>query len=288
MFDSNLIIYDNGDIILKAYIKRLFHSRNICEGRLKMKIIFHDKFCESNYAENGASMPGRMEAIMSVIGSDRDFDIIRPDPATEDALLLAHTKTYIDSIRSNVPLYEMAALSAGAAVAAANIAADGEPAFACIRPPGHHAARDSAWGSCVFSNMAVALLQLKRQGKIESAFVLDFDAHTGDGTKEILSNWNQCSILNPYAEDGESYIKEIEKFIRDIPAVDIIGVCAGFDSYEKDLGKKLATFDFYRIGVIMKHFAQKASNLKRFAILEGGYYLPDLGKNVLAFCHGFQ
>ncbi len=253
-----------------------------------MKIIFHDKFYGSDYAENGASMPGRMEAIMSVIGCERDFDVVRPVPAAEDELLLAHSKTYIDAVRSNGPLYEMAALSAGAAIGAANIAVAGEPAFACIRPPGHHASKESAWGSCVFSNMALALLKLKQQKKIGSAFILDFDAHTGDGTKEVLSNWEQCSILNPYAEAGEAYIKEIENFIRNIHAVDIVCVCAGFDSYEKDLGKKLATFDFYRIGVIMRHFSEKASNKKRFAILEGGYYLPDLGKNVLAFCQGFN
>jgi acetoin utilization deacetylase AcuC-like enzyme len=253
-----------------------------------MKIIFHDKFYGSDYAENGASMPGRMEAIMSAIASEPGFEIIRPESASEDELLLAHTKAYIDSVKANSPLYEMAALSAGAAIAGANIGARGEASFACIRPPGHHAAKDSAWGSCVFSNMAIALLQLKQKLKIGSAFVLDFDAHTGDGTKEVLSFWDRCVVLNPYAEDGESYIKEIETAIRGIQSVDIVGVCAGFDSYEKDLGKKLATFDFYRIGVIMKHFAEKASNRRRFAILEGGYYLPDLGRNVLAFCQGFQ
>jgi len=253
-----------------------------------MKIFFHDKFYGSDYAENGASMPGRMEAIMSVIGCERDFEVVRPAACADEELLLAHTREYIDSVKTNEKLYEMAALSAGAAIAAANAAVNGEAAFACIRPPGHHAAKDSAWGSCVFSNMALALLNLKRQKRIDSAFILDFDAHTGDGTKEVLADWERCLILNPYADDGEAYIKEIENFIRNIHAVDIVCVCAGFDSYEKDLGKKLATFDFYRIGVIMKHFSEKASNKKRFAILEGGYYLPDLGKNVLAFCQGFQ
>ncbi len=283
-----MIIYDNGDIILKVGLIRPVSLAKIREGWSEMKIIFHEKFCESDYADNGASMPGRMEAIMSALGSEPGFEIIRPEPAAEDTLLLAHTISYINMIRSDGPLYEMASLSAGGAAAAANIAVTGEPAFACIRPPGHHAARDSAWGSCVFSNMGIALLQLKRQRKIESAFVLDIDAHTGDGTKEVLSDWDRCTIFNPYAEDGESYIKAIETFIKSIPAVDIVGVCAGFDLYQKDLGKRLTTFDYYRIGFIMKRFAELTSKHKRFAILEGGYYLPDLGKNVLAFCQGFQ
>jgi acetoin utilization deacetylase AcuC-like enzyme len=136
--------------------------------------------------------------------------------------------------------------------------------------------------------MGIALLQLKQEGKIESAFVLDFDAHTGDGTRDVLSDWKECHILNPYADNSEAYLKEIQEFVKGIPAVDIVGVCAGFDSYQKDVGRKLTTFDFYRMGVLMKQFAKKAAHQRRFAILEGGYYLPDLGKNVLAFCHGFQ
>ena len=253
-----------------------------------MKILFHDRFYASDYADDGASVPGRLEAIMAVLGADNAFEVVRPQPASEDAVRLAHTQPYVDAVKSNAPLYDMALLAAGAAIAAADIALTGEPAFACLRPPGHHAYRESAWGYCVFCNMGIALLQLKQQGKIESAFVLDFDAHTGDGTRDVLSNWKACHILNPYAGDSEAYIKEIQAFVKDIPAVDIVGVCAGFDAYQKDVGQKLTTFDFYRMGVLMKQFARRAARRRRFAILEGGYYLPDLGKNVLAFCQGFQ
>ena len=253
-----------------------------------MKILFHDMFYDSDYAHDGASRPGRLEAIMAVLGAESTFEIVRPQPASEDAVRLAHTATYVETVKANGPLYDIATLAAGAAIAAADIALTGEPAFACLRPPGHHASRESAWGYCVFCNMGIALLQLKQQRKAESAFVLDFDAHTGDGTKEVLSNWKECLILNPYADTSQGYLAEIRSFVQSIPAVDIVGVCAGFDSYEKDVGRKLTTFDFYAIGIFMKQFAQRAARGRRFAILEGGYYLPDLGKNVLAFCQGFQ
>ena len=252
-----------------------------------MKILFHDKFYESDYANDGASIPGRMEAIIAVIGSDKAFEILSPQPATEDAVLLAHTQVYMDTVKSNGPLYDMATLAAGAAITAADIAVTGEPAFACLRPPGHHAYRKSSWGYCVFSNMGIALLRLKQQKRIASAFILDFDAHTGDGTRDVLSDWKQCRILNPYADNSQEYIREIGAFVKKIPSVDIVGVCAGFDSYRKDVGRKLATSDFYMIGVMMKQFARRAAHQRRFAILEGGYFLPDLGKNVLAFCQGF-
>ncbi|MDO9036051.1 MAG: hypothetical protein Q7U51_12715 [Methanoregula sp.] len=253
-----------------------------------MKIIFDNKFYNSDNADNGASVPGRMESIMSVIGNDKNFEILRPSPANEEEVLLAHTPHHVGSVKPNRKLYDMATLAAGSAIMAADIAFYGEPAFACIRPPGHHASRNSSWGYCAFCNMGIALLALKQQKKIKSAFVLDFDAHTGDGTKEVLADWKDCQILNPYADRSEEYLKEIYGFVKKIPVVDIVGVCAGFDSYEKDAGRKLATSDFYMIGDLMKRFSRRAANGRRFTILESGYFLPDLGKNVLAFCHGFM
>ena len=90
------------------------------------------------------------------------------------------------------------------------------------------------------------------------------------------------------AHNSKDYIEVMEDYISDIRHVDIVGVSAGFDNYEKDLGKKLKTMDFYLIGRLIKQLAKRVCRKRRFAILEGGYYLPDLGKNVAAFCQGFD
>ena len=253
-----------------------------------MKVVFHEKFYESDYADDGASVPGRLESIMTVLEGENNFEILHPQPAKENDILRAHAPAYMDAVKKDPKRYTMAMLSAGAAILAAENGWHGDSAFACLRPPGHHASSSSSWGYCVFCNMGIALLKLRVDKMIDSAFILDFDAHTGDGTKAVLSNWKECRILNPYAENGKLYVQEILDVIHDIPSVDIVGVCAGFDSYEKDVGRKLSTFEFYEIGLLMKKFAERAAHGRRFAILEGGYYLPDLGKNVLSFCHGFQ
>lgn len=253
-----------------------------------MKIIFHKKFYNSDYADDGASVPGRMESIMNKLTANGEYGLIEPQPASIIDIQRCHSAELIEKEKNNEKRYEMALLSAGGAIMASEFSMNGEPAFACIRPPGHHAARDANWGYCVFCNMAVALLRLREKELIKSAFILDFDAHTGDGTKKLLSDWKECNILNPMAEDSKSYMKVIEQHIKELNHVDVIAVCAGFDSYVKDIGRKLETFDFYQMGFLMKLLSKRMGHHRRFAILEGGYYLPDLGKNVLAFCNGFE
>lgn len=253
-----------------------------------MKIIFNDKFFDSDYIHDCASVPGRMEAIMDSIRKDSNYQVIQNGSADHSDIARVHESRYIESIKSNQSLYDMALLSAGGAIKASQVAMDSEPSFACIRPPGHHAHPSSGWGYCAFCNMAIALKKLRDEGRIRSAFVLDFDAHGGDGTIDCLSDWKEAIILNPMADDRDKYVALIEDFVKDMDCVDIIAVNAGFDSYEKDVGRKLASFDFYRIGYILKLLSKKMGHNRRFAILEGGYYLPDLGKNVLSFCEGFE
>ena len=251
-----------------------------------MRIVSHEKFNDSNYARDNASLPGRMEAIHKEL--KRKYHYIDAVPVDEAYLLSGHSSQYIDTVKQDSDLYNMALLAAGGARIAAETGALGKPAFAAIRPPGHHAYREQGWGFCHFSNMALSLLHLKNKGFIKSAFLLDFDAHTGDGTIDVLKNEKDIFILNPMAEKNDIYKKVIEDYIKELPFVDIIAVCAGFDSYKLDLGRKLETFDFYYIGKTLSLFCKKLGHNKRYAALEGGYYLPDLGKNVLAFCEGFE
>lgn len=254
-----------------------------------MKIIFHEDFYNSDYIDDGASVAGRMESIIEVISKESNYELIKPEQASYQDLLLAHSPDLIKDVSQNTELYKMALLSTGAAIKAAQIACINQTAcFACNRPPGHHAYRNMRWDYCYFSNLAISLLYLKNKNLIKSAFVLDFDAHTGDGTIDVLSSWKECRILNPMAEDSSKYMKLLEHELKNLDYVDIIAVSAGFDSYIKDLGRKLTTFDYYSIGFQLKKLCKRFEHNRRFAILEGGYYLPDLGKNVLAFCQGFE
>jgi acetoin utilization deacetylase AcuC-like enzyme len=79
--------------------------------------------------------------------------------------------------------WEAARAAVDAALTAANLVREGEPAaYACTRPPGHHACRAAYGGSCYLNNAACAAVALG--GKVA---VLDIDAHHGNGTQEIFA-----------------------------------------------------------------------------------------------------
>lgn len=252
-----------------------------------MKFIFNNAFFE-DYENNSSSKTERMESIINEIQGNSEFEIVNCRQAQEEDILNVHKYEYYKEVKLKSNIYDLAMLSAGGAIKASEIGMTGNSAFACIKPPGHHAYKNAGWGYCHFSNMAVALTKLRKEGRIESAFILDFDAHTGDGTIDCLSDWKECHILNPMADNRKDYIKIIEEYIKKIDYVDIVAVCAGFDSYELDVGKKLTKFDFYVIGRMMKQLAKRFGHNRRFATLEGGYYIPHLGKNVVSFCEGFD
>jgi acetoin utilization deacetylase AcuC-like enzyme len=82
--------------------------------------------------------------------------------------------------------WEAARAALDAAVTAADLVLDGEPvAYACCRPPGHHAARGCFGGSCYLNNAAAAAARL-RTGVDGPVAVIDVDAHHGNGTQAIF------------------------------------------------------------------------------------------------------
>ncbi|HMK60692.1 MAG TPA: hypothetical protein VK452_06065 [Dissulfurispiraceae bacterium] len=252
-----------------------------------MNIIFHEAFYRQ-YDNDPAASPGRMEPIIRELKKHPGYKFIVPEPAGEEDLLRAHSYSHIASVRRSAEIYEMALLAAGGAIMASELAFAGEPSFGCIRPPGHHASRDSCWGFCFFNNMAVSLLKLRSEGKIASAFVLDFDLHRGDGNINILCGQKDFMILNPGSETEKDYLGEIESILDRTGDCDIIAASAGFDEYEKDWGGKLSTLAYKEIGRLMKEFSEKHCSGRRYALLEGGYCYEDLGYNVHAFCEGFM
>jgi acetoin utilization deacetylase AcuC-like enzyme len=260
-------------------------------NRTAMKLVFHEDFLQSDYATDPAASPGRLDGIMRTVRGDLGFyQIVRPEPAGESDLFRAHDGAHVLQIKRNRVLYEMAALAAGGAIKAALLAWGGHPAFAVIRPPGHHASAAYCWGFCFFNNVSVSLLRLFSEKKIQSAFVLDFDLHTGDGNIDILQGRRdgfRVSILNPRSNERRRYLSEVESHLQKLSEADIFVASAGFDQGIDDWGKLLLPQDYRRLGELMAEHSERVCRGRRYALLEGGYNHDVLGDNLDAFCRGF-
>ncbi len=256
-----------------------------------MKIVFHEKYYNSEYAWDPAASAGRLEGIIEKITENKEYEIITPNPATDEDILRAHTHRHLQNIKRDKLLFELASLAAGGAIQAAEEGYKGNPTFAVIRPPGHHASADSCWGFCYFNNISISLLKLYSEGKIKSAFILDFDLHTGDGNINILTNRNddfRVTILNPDSSGRAGYLREVEQCMENLTDIDIFVASAGFDQGIEDWGHLLYPEDYHELGNLMKIFSKKLCKGRRYALLEGGYNNNILPENVDSFCQGFK
>ncbi len=256
-----------------------------------MKIVFHKKYYNSGYAMDPAAASGRLEGIIEILSNNTEFEFIEPITAAKEDILRAHTERHYSYINRNPLLFELASLAAGGAILAAEEAYNGNPTFAVIRPPGHHASADSCWGFCYFNNISVSLLKLFSEGKIKSAFILDFDLHTGDGNINILTFRDddfQVNILNPEASGRTNYIKEVQNYLEELDNIDIFVASAGFDQGIEDWGHLLHPEDYRELGNLMKIYSERLCQGRRYALLEGGYNHEVLPKNVNSFCQGFK
>lgn len=123
-----------------------------------------------------------------------------PRPATREDLERVHDADYVSGIEATAgravmldpdtftspESAEIARLAAGATLQAAEHAREHrEPAFALVRPPGHHAERGRAMGFCLYNNVAVAAAAMLHRG-VSRIAIVDIDVHHGNGTQAIF------------------------------------------------------------------------------------------------------
>lgn len=138
---------------------------------------------------------------------------LRPAPAaTDDELLRVHTADYVRRVRSgeltsqeqreigfpwSEGFVERSITSTGATLAAGRAvfaARDhnhegGHAAWGVHLAGGtHHAFADRGQGFCVFNDVAVAVRNLRAEGRFTRALVLDLDVHQGNGTAAIFAD----------------------------------------------------------------------------------------------------
>ena len=247
-------------------------------------VIYHDAYL-TDYPTASCEMPERVASIMSRLSVH--YPVIEPWPATDADILRVHTRQILRTVQQDPHLWEAAALAAGGALLAAELAMDQRPTFAAVRPPGHHASPGSHWGFCFFNNVAVSLQKLLIADKITSALVLDIDLHFGDGTDNFFATRSGITVANIQENNRERFMQEVDRALS-ANQYDIIAVSAGFDRHKDDWGGTLTTDDYFTIGRAVRDYAGEMCNGRYYAVLEGGYNIDVLGENALALCRGMD
>lgn len=207
------------------------------------------------------------------------------------------------------------ALSALAAVAQG----EARQAFALCRPPGHHAGADYFGGYCYLNNAAIAARAAAAQG-LGPVAVLDVDYHHGNGTQDIF--WEDGSVFFasihadprtdfPYfwghadecgagAGEGATFNQPLPRgtgwadyegaLARALDAIAKFGartliMSYGADTFAEDPIAQFAltTDDMQRMGAMIG-----AAGLPSVIVMEGGYNVAALGRNVAAFIAGLE
>ena len=277
--------------------------------------------------------PEQVARLDAVLGALEGMDLkrVKAPLAADDDLLRVHPKSYIDMVRAAAPSEGWRSLdgdthmsagtlaaayrAAGGAVRAVDLVLGGEAqnAFAAVRPPGHHAERETAMGFCFFGNVVVAARHALDHHGLSRVAIVDFDVHHGNGTQDLVEDDPRiffCSshqwplypgtgaahetgcgnILNVPLPDGTGSAAfraayEAQVFPRiDAFKPELLIFSAGFDAHRDDplAGMMLEAADFAWVTERLCDLAEKHCGGRVVSSLEGGYDLAALGASAAA------
>ena len=275
--------------------------------------------------------PQRLAAIHQALrefGADVRWYQIRPRKATMDELGLVHHPILVERVEwaaKRAPAYldfdtpvsaesfETALYAAGGVLECVDALCSGKlrRVIAFVRPPGHHASRESARGFCLFNNVALAAVYARKKYKLERIAIVDFDVHHGDGTQACFYRVPEVLYLSTHQfpfypgtgdfdevgeAEGKGYTlnfplpegtpdaciaplySKVVSHVLDQYQPQLILVSAGFDGYFKDPvgGLSLTQAGYASASASLMLSADRLCQGKICFVLEGGYSLQGL------------
>lgn len=305
---------------------------------MKTGVIYSERYLEHDLGPGHPETPDRLKSILKALENSKSLrgrlNFIDPDPATREEIGLAHDESYVKEIERlsesgqmvdldtpiNQKTFELALLSAGGTIDEAQGINDKniDNGFALVRPPGHHATRNSGGGFCYYNNIAIASRKLLEGKDADRVMIFDFDAHHGNGTQDIFYSDNNV-LYHSFHQDGhtiypgtgfpeevgegegegytanvpmppgssdKNYVSALREFFIPLSEQfnpDLIMVSAGFDPHKRDplTHLRLSTQGFGYLAGIAVEQARKLCDGKIGFVLEGGYAINESAKSAL-------
>jgi acetoin utilization deacetylase AcuC-like enzyme len=141
-------------------------------------------------------------------------DLLEPAPIEMTAIKLVHTPEYLEKLQSSrlssaeqrrlgLPwsdaLWRRSRLATGGTLLAARTALVNGVA-GNLAGGTHHAFADHGEGFCVINDVAIAIAQLRSEGTIRGAAVIDLDVHQGNGTAAIFEHVEEVFTFSMHGE----------------------------------------------------------------------------------------
>lgn len=259
--------------------------------------------------------PSFEKASTEIINLFHSRELIREVAATD-----GRSSGFLDhDTQTSAQSYQAALLAVGALIdcMARMEAGEIDNGFCLVRPPGHHAEKDSSMGYCLFNSIAVAIRWGLRELGMQRIMVVDWDLHHGNGTQNSFYNTDKVLFCSAHqypfypgsgalpesgVDRGEGYTVNVpltggqgdaeyarimnELFVPLARAYqpDLICVSCGFDSYKDDpLGSMRVTpAGFAYMTRVMVEVAEEVCRGNLLITLEGGYDLQGVKDGSLA------
>ncbi len=188
----------------------------------KTAFVWDELLTTYRFSEHHPLNPRRLaltHALMAERGllASGDVQLFEPRPATDDELMLVHTREYIEAVKRAEPnpryglgtddvpavegMHEAASRIVGATLLAAEQVMSGAVTRAFNMAGGlHHAHRAKASGFCIYNDLAVAIKYMQQRYSARVMYV-DYDAHHGDGVQWIFYHDPEVLTIS-YHESG--------------------------------------------------------------------------------------
>jgi acetoin utilization deacetylase AcuC-like enzyme len=194
----------------------------------KTKLVHANEY-NTDLAKFGVDKPfalDRGELVLQKLAQDfnQSIPVLRPEPITDDDILLVHTREYLTSLNETntwLEIFEFKGdeykpetaekplpaliddirLKCGGTKLACELALEHLTA-ANLGGGYHHAFPDRGRGFCVLHDIAIAIQDLRRRKLIERALVIDLDFHQGDGTALVFKNDRNVFTLSVHSKEG--------------------------------------------------------------------------------------